>query len=223
MKSKLIIYGNSQYASLMNYYFSVDSEYDVKGFTVDKQYITEDHLECLPVVPFELVEKVFPPEEYKMFVAIGYRRMRNRPILLDKAKKKRYKFINYISSKSITYNDLIIGENNVILGNVDIEPGVVMGDNNIIWSDTLVGHNTIIGNHNYISAKCCMAGQIVVGDLCFVGNGAVTINKLTIEDEAHIFPGAVLLEDAKKGGRYKGNPAQYIGSHKGDGIIIKRG
>ena len=220
MAEKLIIYGGGPFAKLMHYYLSVDTQYNVSGFTIDEEYMTEDHIGKLSVVPFESVEEEFPPDTYKMLVAIGYRRMRNRPILFNKAKFKGYSFINYINSHAIVYDDLKLGGNNIILGNVNIEPGVVIGDNNIIWSDTLLGHNLILGNHNYISAKCLMAGDIAIGDLCFIGNGVTSINNLKIEDEVHVFPGAVLFKDAQKDGKYHGNPARHIGTHKGDGIVI---
>lgn len=223
MENKLVIYGIGPFAKLMRYYFSADGGREVAGFTVDEEYLTSDSFENLPVIPFRSVESRFPPGKFRMFVAIGYQRMRNRPILFDKAKRKGYELVNYVNRRAIVYEDLKMGENNAILGNVNIEPGVELGNNNIVWSDTLLGHDLKIGDHNYISAKCLIAGNSVIRDLCFIGNGAVTINDLTIEDETHVFPGAVLFKNSKTGGRYMGNPARHVGTHRGDGIVITRG
>lgn len=223
MDKDIIIYGLGPFAKLMNYYFTSDSQYHVVGFCADKSYTNREEFCGLPVVPFEYVSEKWPAETHDMFVAIGYRKMRSRAIMFRKAKDSGYRLVCYISKKAIIYENLIIGENNVIMGNVNIEPWVTIGDNNIIWSDSLLGHNLVIGNHNYISAKCLLAGDMVIEDQCFIGNGAVTINKIRINRETHVFPGAVVLNTTEPGGRYMGNPAKYVGSHKGDGIVIARG
>ena len=54
---KLVIFGAGQTAEVAHFYFSNDSAYDVAGFTVDAEYITEESLYGLPVVPFEEVEE----------------------------------------------------------------------------------------------------------------------------------------------------------------------
>ena len=38
---KLVIYGNSDFAELMYYYFTNDSKYEVVGFCVDRDFINE--------------------------------------------------------------------------------------------------------------------------------------------------------------------------------------
>lgn len=90
-----------------------------------------------------------------MFIAIGYKEMRNRKVLYDIAKDKGYELANYISSKAIIYDNLEVGENNVIMGNVQIEPFVKIGNNNIFWSDTLICHDTRIKDHNFFRKNTC--------------------------------------------------------------------
>ncbi|TPH17054.1 acetyltransferase [Litorilituus lipolyticus] len=220
---KLIIYGIGPFAKLMHFYFSADSNYEVLGFCVDRKYISTHSFCDLPVLPFEDIDKKFSPEEYKMFVAIGYRCMRNRRALFKKAKDLGYNLANYISSNALKYSNFKLGENNVIMGGCNVEPFVVIGNNNVIWSDTLLGHDLVIGDHNYISAKCLIAGNCYVGDLCFIGNGVTTIDGLNINDESFLISGAVLTSNTEKFGRYKGIPAKHSGSHSDYGIVITRG
>ena len=70
---KLVIYGNSDFAELMNYYFTTDSQYNVVGFCVDKEFIKSDKFLDKPLIPLEEIERVFSPNKHKMFVAVGYR------------------------------------------------------------------------------------------------------------------------------------------------------
>jgi hypothetical protein len=60
-KEKIIIFGNSQLASLAHFYFNHDTCHEVVAFTLDKEWITEDTFEGKPIIPFETIETTFPP------------------------------------------------------------------------------------------------------------------------------------------------------------------
>jgi FlaA1/EpsC-like NDP-sugar epimerase len=70
--SKIIIFGSGDIAQIAKYYFDIDSDHEVVGFTLDSPYIKKETFEGLPVYPFEEIEKIFPPSEYQMFIAIAY-------------------------------------------------------------------------------------------------------------------------------------------------------
>ena len=72
---KLVIIGNTGNAKLAHYYFSNDTEYNVLAFSVDEAYISDDTFCDLPVIAFEKIEKLYPTNEYYLFVAIGYSEM----------------------------------------------------------------------------------------------------------------------------------------------------
>lgn len=210
MNVDIIIYGIGPLAQLMHFYFSNDSLYNVVAFTVDAEYLSEDVFCGLPVVPFGDIEDNYATNDYGMFVAVGYKNMNNRKIMYDKAKEKGYELVNYISSNAVLYNDLVIGDNNVIMGQVNIEPFVKIGSNNIFWSNTLLGHNLTVGNHNYISACCLLGGDCTIGNFCFICNGAGMINDLNIKDNTKILPGSMMYKNSKEYGQYVGVPAKII-------------
>ncbi len=222
ISEKVVIYGVGAFGRLMEFYFAQAGRFDVVAYTCDRQFLGDDTFGSLPVVPFETIEDFYPPEEFKMFVAIGYKRMRTRREMFARAKGKGYELVSYISPQAITYEDLVIGENNVVMGGANIEPFVVIGDNNIVWSDTLLGHELELGSHNYISAKCVVAGESRVGSGCFFGNGVTMINNLSIADETMLIAGAVLFRDTKVASKYIGNPAKRCGNHAETGIVITR-
>jgi len=220
MNNKIIIYGAGPFAKLMHYHFTHDSDYEVIAFCLDKDYITTPKFCDLPVVDFESVADDYPPSEYQMFVAIGYRVMRNRPLLFNKAKQKGYQLVNFISRKAIIRDDLNLGENNVIMSSCDFEPTINIGDNNVFWTRTIIGHHAIVGHHNYISGGGGVGGNCQVGDLCFLGNGALMINDIKIADETYMIAGTIILKDTEIASKYHGNPAKLIGRHADTGIQI---
>ncbi|HZS54350.1 MAG TPA: acetyltransferase [Bryobacteraceae bacterium] len=221
--SELIIYGAGPFAKLMHFYFTNDSPNRVSAFTVDAPYFNEPVLCGLPVVPFEEILHRYPPSHFEMFVAVGYRRMRQRMALYGKAKASGYRLTNYVSSQAFHFRDLQMGENNIMLANVHVEPFTQIGDNNAFMADTLVSHDVRIGNGNFFSAKCLIASGCAIDDNCFFGNGTVLIDRLSIGSETQIVAGSVLLQNTKKCRKYMGFPAREIASHEEHGIVIERG
>ena len=71
--NKLIIFGILDLAELAHYYISKDTEYEIIGFTVNKDFITNNFFtpkgstKKYPVYPFEDLELSFPPSEHLLF------------------------------------------------------------------------------------------------------------------------------------------------------------
>ncbi len=216
---EVVIYGIGPFAKLLHYYLTNDSDYEVVAFCADEAYIKEKEFCGLPVVAFEEIENIYSPEKYKMLVAVGYSKMRNRKIMFEKAKAKNYVLVNYIHS-SVINHELKLGENNIILAGCVIEPNVEIENNNVIWSMTLLGHDCKIENHNYISAQCLIAGDTKIKNLCFIGNGTTMINRVVIENETYLVAGTNLRKNTKEYGMYMGNPAKFLKLNS-SGIVIK--
>ena len=109
---KVVIFGASAGARLIYSFLANDSRYHVAGFTVDRDYLKEQEMCKLPVVPFEEIEAIYPPGEYKMLVAVlAHRINKTRQEKYLQAKAKGYQFITYISPKATIWPGLTIGEN----------------------------------------------------------------------------------------------------------------
>ena len=93
----VLIVGNSDYAKLIYDYVSDDFSLSVQGFTVDGAYIDKKTINGKPVLPFDEVSRVYPPENTKLVLAIGYTKLGEvRKTMYYKYKKLGYDFINYI-------------------------------------------------------------------------------------------------------------------------------
>ena len=218
---KIVIYGNSDFAELMSYYFTTDSNYEVVAFCVDKEYLTDSHFLGKPQVAFEDIANLYPSQEFQMFVAVGYKSMRLRTILFDKVKAKGYQCVNYISTKACIDNSNTFGENNAILHHVVLEPFAKLGDNNIVNTKTLICHHAEIENDCFIAANTTIGGFTTIKDNCFIGFSATVLQKLTIAKETLIAAGALMHSDSKAYTMYAGIPAKEIKQHEQNGILIK--
>ena len=196
---KVVIFGTEKMAELAHFYFTKDSPYEPVAFTVDKEYIKESKFLSLPVVPFEEIEKYYPPDKFKMFVAIGYTKLNKiRAQKYYEVKNKKYELVSYVSSKITQWGDTQVGDNCFILENQVFQPWVKIGNNVIIWSGNHFGHDVVIENHTWISSHVVLSGYVKVGQYCFIGINATVRDRVTIAPECIIGAGVLILNNTKE-------------------------
>jgi len=208
---KVVLFGAGQVASRAYWYLTHDSPYEVVAFTVDSEYIKEDKLFGLPVIPFSEIDAVFPPNEYKMFLSISFIGMNKlRAEKYYQAKAKSYQLINYISSKATTWPELVIGDNCLIQTNCVIEPFAKVGNDVKLGINSLISHNAVIMDHCSIVHHAVVLGNVIVEPYCVIGANATIRDHVVIARECVIGAGALILENTVEKGVYKGNPAVLL-------------
>jgi UDP-N-acetylbacillosamine N-acetyltransferase len=204
----------------MRAHFDREGGFEVAARAVDRPYLAAAGKEGPTLVPFDEVETAYPPAEYAMFLAIGYRNMRDRERMFQKAKEKGYRLVNHVSHDARVCDPEAMGENNVILGGSILEPFVRLGDNNIIWSGSILCHGTRVGDHNFFAAGTILGGECVVGNRCFLGFGATVTAHTTVADETLVGARSLILHDTVPATKYLGAPARSSGTHAERGIEI---
>lgn len=200
MKEKLIIYGNGQMALMLYHFAKVD--YEVVGFTVDKDLIDKTLIEDKPVIDFNSIQEKFSAENHKMIIAVGYVEMNDiRQQRYLTAKNIGYEFINYIHPTT-SINECIIGENNIILDYVSIHPGTNIGNSNFISSNTNIGHGCFIGDACWINAGVGIGGETKLGNNCFLGINATASQGITISPKTFIGANALVNKDTENNSVY---------------------
>lgn len=193
MKRKLIIIGNGETAKIAYEYFTVDSEFEVKGFAIDKDYIKLPTFFDLPLVALENIEDKFPPSDYWIFVAVSSSKLnRVRTALYLKAKKMGYRCASYISSRAFIWRNTEIGENCFIFENNTIQPFVKIGNNVTIWSGNHIGHSTHIDDNCFISSHVVISGFCEIGKNSFLGVNCTIIDQVKIGSDSFIGAGALI-------------------------------
>ena len=108
----VVVFGNGRLASLAHFYLTHDSVRDVAAFTVDRHHRTDDTLFGLPVIPADEVVIQFPPDQFDMFVALGYAQVNKfREAKYLEAKAMGYELISCISSKATVWPGTEVGDN----------------------------------------------------------------------------------------------------------------
>jgi len=202
---RVIIFGTGDVGQLAHFYFSHDSPYEIAAFTADRNFITDNTLLGLPVIPFEEIEQTYPPGEFNMFVALGYRNVNKlRAEKYNDAKRKGYQLVSYVSTKSVYWGDTEIGDNCFIFENQTIQPFVKIGNNVTMWSGNHIGHHSVIGDHCFIASHVVISGHVTIGPYCFLGVNSTIRDGITIAPECVIGASALILKDTVAKGVYRG-------------------
>lgn len=192
MGGKVVIFGASRFAEMIRYYLTHDSGRTVVAHTVDGDYVEGSIIRDLPVVPFEEIERAFPPAEHRMIVAMGAHRVnRVRAEKCEAARTKGYQLISFVHPRALVCPDLCVGENVIIDQSTMIHPVVRVGDNVILLSSR-IGHHCVIGDHCMISGAT-LGGGVNVGEYSFVGMNATVREQISIGRSCVIGAGAIVL------------------------------
>lgn len=195
----IIIVGDTSFAALLKKFIDKYADYSVQAFTVESKFRTSANLDGIEVIDLENIESRFPPSQFDMIIAVGYRQMNKiRKRLYDIVKGKGYFLKNFIHPSALVDADFI-GEGNIILENVTVSVNTKIGNCNLIWDNVAIRHDSTIGNFNQISGHSSVNGFVTVGDNCFLGSNC------TIEPECKIAD----LTLIGAGAHIKGNTTEY--------------
>lgn len=213
---RVAIFGIGDLACLAYYYFSNDSDFKVDCFTVDHSYRAGESLCGLPVVYFDDIDKILPPDDQNnfMFIAIGYSKMNNnRENLCRLAKCKGYRLANYFSSRASILSDLGGLENCFIMENTIVQPMVTLESNVILWSGCCLCHHTKIEKNCFLGAGAIVAGHVRVEKNSFIGINSTVIDHIQLAKYSLIGAGSLINKNTDAYGVYYGVPAKKMNDY----------
>lgn len=195
---KAVIFGTDSFADIVYFYLTNDSEYEVVAFTATNEYIKESTKFGLPIVSFDNIENNYNPNEYEMYIAVGYANLnKTRARFYVEAKEKGYKLLTYISSKATVWTK-DIGDNCFILEDNTLQPFLKIGNNVVFWSGNHIGHHSTIEDHCYITSHSVISGHCHIKEYSFIGVNATLRDAITVEKENIIGAGALILKSTKE-------------------------
>ena len=199
-KEKIIIFGTDIYAEIVHTFFTEASDYEVVAFTVHNSHKKKESFFEKPVVDFESVIEQYPPEEYKMYIAIAQSQLNKvRARIFYEAKSKGYTLISYVYPTVKIWSNVVIGENCFIFDGCTVNPYVNIGENVIIWQGCVVGHHSKIGDHVFMAGPSAVASNVEVGDYTFIGMNATIRDGIKVGKECLIGANSLIMRNTKQG------------------------
>ena len=193
---KSIIVGTTDLAKLLYFHIQKTNAAEVAAFSVNTAYLNGSEFLDKPFVALENIEENYNPQDFGIFVAVGYNNMNlGRKKIFDELKTKGYKIESFIHPMTnIETQDL--GEGNIIFQNVLIDAFCEVGNGNIFYANSMLAHHSVVGNFNFFSVHACVCGNVKIGDFCFFGANCVVRNSVCVENKTLIGASAYLDKDS---------------------------
>jgi sugar O-acyltransferase (sialic acid O-acetyltransferase NeuD family) len=205
----VVIFGTGEVSKCVYFYLTNDSEHKIAGFTSDRNGIKNNTFQGLPVIPFDEVQIIFPPDQFDMFIAIGYQGLNSvRTKKFQEAKEKGYKLISYVCSKSTVWGNLHLGENCFIGENNIIQPFVTIEDNVFMWSGNSVAHDSRICKNCFIAACAVIAGDVEIGENCFIGINSTVREAVKVARNCTIGANSYIARNTRENETYISEPTK---------------
>jgi sugar O-acyltransferase (sialic acid O-acetyltransferase NeuD family) len=200
---KLVIVGDRVFAEIAHQYFTHDSDYEVVGFSVERDHLRHERFLDLPMVAFESLPERYDPADHSVYVAITYLRFnRVRTRLAAAARERGYALASYVSSRAFVWRNAKLGEHCFVFEDNTIQPFVRVGSNVVLWSGNHIGHHSRIGDNCFVSSHVVVSGGVDVGANTFLGVNSTLVNDVTVGDDCWIGPSVTLTRDAVPGSFY---------------------
>ncbi len=197
MTRPLVIFGATSQARLAARYFDSDDNWKPVAFCADRDYLDVEEFCGLPVVAFEDVVELYPPDTHDLFVAIGYTDMnRLRARKFDEAKAMGYTLATYISPHCTWLSEHQPGENCFILEANTIQAGVRIGQD-VTLVGCHVGHDSTIEDHVFIASHAVISGFCRIKSLSFLGVNCTLRDDITIAEATLVGAGTVIMKDTE--------------------------
>jgi len=219
---KTIIYGIGKLAEYADYVITNDSENEVYAFCINKDEFKDlpNNIYGKPLIDIKELESNYPSNLYNFFIAVGDNSFRET--IFNKLKSLDYGFINYISSKSIYWDNLKLGSNIFIGEGSVIQPFVEINDNTIIFGSK-IGHHCKIGK-NIILSGTFIGGNVSIADNSFLGLNSTIKQNLSIGRKNIIGMGSIIEKNTSDFAIYhngKSTKKRDISSEKFDKHYLK--
>ena len=202
-EKKLFIIGDSAFAEVAYECFTHDSEYEVVGFSVEKEYRKKDTLFGLPVINLEDATSLYMPTEVEFYAALVYTDLnRLRARLYMAAKKMGYNPASYISSSAFIWPNVELGEHCFIFENNTLQPFVKIANNVVLWSGNHIGHHSVVAENCFISSQVVISGFCNIDRNVFIGVNAAIGNNVHVAEDNWIGPGVVITSNTENNQLY---------------------
>jgi sugar O-acyltransferase (sialic acid O-acetyltransferase NeuD family) len=194
---KTILFGNKPSSQMVAYQINRDGG-SVVAFVVDEAFITDTHIDDIPVVSFEDMPQRFDPLEYEVLVFLGPRNQNKlRADVCNRVEAAGFHLGSYVSKNAWIWGGLTIQPNTKIGDRTIVQPFSQIGKNVMIGSGCIIGHHSNIADHCFIASGVILGGSVSIGPGCFIGTGCIIRDKVSIGAGCVIGAGVTLQENAE--------------------------
>jgi sugar O-acyltransferase (sialic acid O-acetyltransferase NeuD family) len=187
---KILVYGSQDFGRIVRDLVEVCGE-EFSGY-IDDLYAGEEVLGTLAQVA-----KSFPPSEYSVALAIGYKNLAVRAQVAERVKEGGYELATLIHPRAYVRHRQGVAAGCLVMAGAVVDVGATLAEMVVVWPGVVVNHDSSIGANTFLSPNATICGFVQVGAGCFIGAGAVVVDHVQVPAGTFIKAGALYKE-----GRY---------------------
>jgi sugar O-acyltransferase (sialic acid O-acetyltransferase NeuD family) len=210
----IVIVGTGMQAELVEYHFGTQGR-STAAYVLDPEYLREDSFRGCPVLDFDTARHRFPPEDYDLFVSIGFTATAARKRWFLAAQAAGYVLPSFVHPNASVASNVRVGANTLIRDFAVVCPFVQLGDDIFIAPQVCVGHHCRVGSHNFVAAGAVLAGAVEIGEGCFIGVNATFRDRVRVGDGCIIGASALIMADCAPGGVYRAARSERLRELRG--------
>ena len=148
----------------------------------------------------------YPPQAWKVHVAIGDNRVRER--IFNECRDQGFKFLTFVHKTAYVSRDVEVGAGVFIAAMACVMVGAKIEDGAILNTGCVIDHDGYIQKFSHIAPGAKLCGDVRVGERALVGVGSSVIPKIKIGPDSVIAGGSSVISDVPAGILVAGNPAK---------------
>jgi len=208
-RSAVVVFGTGVFPTTLAELLRDEGDLEPVGFCVDREYLSDDQHEGLPVVAFDEVDERFPPSRVSAIVPLGALRMTTfRAEVCSRFEERGYRLTSWISRRANVWSRLETGPNTIIMPGASVHPFASLGRDVTIRVNAVVAHHCRVEDHTTLTNGVLLGGMSRIGHNSTLGLGAVVRDGITVAPFTFVGAGAVVVSDTEEDGIYVGVPAR---------------
>lgn len=205
--STIYILGSSGFAKEVYFLIQSIGKYSVKGFIdIETKEAVKIGNVTIPVYDENYLETL--DDTTRLAIGMG------NPSVIEKLTKrlhKKFNFPNLIHPNTIgNFEDIQMGEGNIITANCIFTTTIKFGSFNIFNLNCTIGHDVVIGNCNVINPGVNISGGVKMGDRNLLGVNSTILQFKSIGNDAIIGAGSMVNKDVPDQTTVVGIPAKPL-------------
>ena len=194
----LVLFGCGKIAEVVLQVLRQSGQRRVAAVCADRDYLPGSVWQGLPTVAFEDVASQFPPEQFEMFIALGYQQMNElRASKCAAARALGYTLTSVQGPNVQLPSDCQHGDNCFFLGPVHVHPCVKFGSNVFVWSGAIIGHHSVVGDDCWITSGANVAGVVRLGAGSFLAINSTVVNGVSVGVRCFVGANALITKSTQ--------------------------
>lgn len=143
-------------------------------------YVDDVHRGAEVLGPFDDVARRYPPDQFALALAIGYRDLDARWTVFQRVKARGYRLPPLVHPRAYVHDPGRLDEGCFVMAGAVVDLAASLGALVVAWPGVVVNHDSVVGENCFLSPNATVCGCVTIGRQVFVGAGATIVDHVEV-------------------------------------------